>query len=140
MSGVNRILDRLAGVKQTGPGRWMAKCPAHEDRTPSLSIRETEDGRILINDFGGCGSIEVMAAIDLKLSDLFEKPLQHYLAPFRVSGFSARELMTLTANETTVASLLANYAQTRQLTPDEMRRLEQAAGRLEKARAMINGG
>ena len=39
MSAAARLLDRLTGVKQTAPGRWIAKCPAHEDRSPSLSIR-----------------------------------------------------------------------------------------------------
>ena len=39
-----KLLDRLPGVRKTGPGRWIAPCPAHEDRRPSLSIRELEDG------------------------------------------------------------------------------------------------
>jgi hypothetical protein len=41
------LLDHLERVKQTGPGRWIARCPAHEDRSPSLSVRELEDGRLL---------------------------------------------------------------------------------------------
>ena len=36
------ILDRLDGVRPTGDGRWIARCPAHDDRSPSLSIREAE--------------------------------------------------------------------------------------------------
>ena len=40
-------------------GRWlgshgMVRCPAHDDRTPSLSISDGKDGRLLTNCFGGC--------------------------------------------------------------------------------------
>ena len=42
------LLERLQGIKQTGPGRWLAKCPAHEDRSPSLSIRELDDGQLVV--------------------------------------------------------------------------------------------
>jgi hypothetical protein len=35
------ILDKLDGVRSKGPGRWMARCPAHNDKTASLSIKDT---------------------------------------------------------------------------------------------------
>ena len=76
MSAAAKVLDRLARVKQTGPGRWIASCPAHEDRSPSLSIREIDD-RLLIHDFGGCDTGDVLAALGLNISDLFEPPLEH---------------------------------------------------------------
>jgi len=66
-----QLLDRLDGVRATGPDRWLARCPAHEDRTPSLSIRELDDGRVLLHDFGGCGAADVVAALGLELKDLF---------------------------------------------------------------------
>ena len=83
MSAVSTLLDRLAGVKQTGTGKWISRCPAHEDRSPSLSIREMEDGPSLINCFGGCGAGDVLDAIGLRLSDLFDKPIAHHLPPIR---------------------------------------------------------
>ncbi len=39
------LLSRLDGACRTGPGRWIARCPAHDDRHPSLAVRELEDGR-----------------------------------------------------------------------------------------------
>jgi len=139
MSAVNKLLDRVANPKLSAPGRWMCKCPAHEDRGPSLSIRELEDGRVLIHCFAGCGSGDVLAAIGLKMSDLFDKPLAHHLSPIR-SRFSARELIDLTAHEVTVAAMLALKAQSAPLSDDDAQRLRQAASRLGKAQAMINGG
>ena len=70
-----KILTRLESVRETGQGRWMARCPAHDDRTPSLSIGQADDGRILINCFAGCATSEVVSVVGLELSDLFpDKP------------------------------------------------------------------
>jgi putative DNA primase/helicase len=44
-------------------GGWMARCPAHDDRYPSLSIREAEDGKILIYCHAGCDQEHVIAAL-----------------------------------------------------------------------------
>jgi putative DNA primase/helicase len=67
--GASRLLERLQGVKQTGAGRWIAKCPAHGDRTPSLSIRDA-DGTTLIFCHAGCNAESVLAAVDLSWVDL----------------------------------------------------------------------
>ena len=47
------LLSRLDGVKKTGHGQWIARCPAHEDRSPSLSIAEKDD-RVLVHCHAGC--------------------------------------------------------------------------------------
>jgi hypothetical protein len=138
MSAITKILDRLDGVRQTKPGRWIAKCPAHPDRSPSLSIKEENDGRILLLDFGGCPTQIVLQAIGLDFRDLYDAPLAHHLPPIR-GGFTARELLELTAHEATVAALLARDAQSRQLTVEEITRLEKAADRLTKAQALVHG-
>ena len=63
-------LDRLKGVRSGGTGRWLARCPAHPDQRPSLSIRERTD-RILVHCFAGCTPEEIAAAIGLSMRDLF---------------------------------------------------------------------
>ena len=55
------IADALH-AKRTGPGRWMARCPAHDDRTPSLSITE-RNGSVLVHCFAGCRQSEVIEAL-----------------------------------------------------------------------------
>jgi len=138
VTAASRVLDRLTGVKQTGTGRWIALCPAHEDRSPSFSVRETDDGRVLLHCFAGCANGDVLAAIGLRMSDLFDKPLAHHLPPVG-GGFSARELLELNAHEATVVALLASDAQHRALTADERKRLAQAAERLLKAQVLVHG-
>jgi hypothetical protein len=65
------LLSRLDGVKKTAPGCWLARCPAHSDRTASLSIRETDEGRTLAHCFAGCDISEVIAAAGLTMDALF---------------------------------------------------------------------
>jgi hypothetical protein len=65
----------LLHARRVGPRSWMARCPAHADSSPSLSIREPSDGRrILINCFSGCGVTAVLRASGLQLRDLFAGP------------------------------------------------------------------
>lgn len=67
---VERLLSRLDKVKGKYP-KYMARCPAHEDNGPSLSITAKDDGRILIHCFAGCGASDVMDSLGMRLSDLF---------------------------------------------------------------------
>jgi hypothetical protein len=50
-----------------------AQCPAHSDRTPSLSVTARDD-RVLIYCHAGCHSGEVLAALGLTYSDLYDAP------------------------------------------------------------------
>ena len=70
MSQVDVVLDRLERVRRSGGG-WVARCPAHEDRSPSLSVREGADGRVLVYCHAGCRTEDVVAAIGLSMRDLF---------------------------------------------------------------------
>lgn len=63
------LLGRLGGVRGSGP-QWTARCPAHEDDHPSLSIREEPDGKILLNCHAGCPTENVVRAIGVEMSDL----------------------------------------------------------------------
>jgi hypothetical protein len=65
------LLERLQEVRSVGTGRWVARCPAHEDRSPSLSVRELDDGRVLLHDFAGCEVEAVLGAVGLNMAALF---------------------------------------------------------------------
>lgn len=76
-----QFLDRLDGVKRRGSS-FMARCPAHADRGPSLSLRQGENARILVHCFAGCRPEEIVAALGLTLADLFEDaPLNERRTP-----------------------------------------------------------
>ena len=72
------FISRLEGVRRSGPGRWVALCPGHEDKSPSLSVRELDDGRILVHDFAGWSVEDVLGAVGLTFDALFpERSMQH---------------------------------------------------------------
>ena len=77
------LLERLDKVRQTGRGSWVACCPSHADTSPSLSIRETDDGLLLVHCFAGCDVSEVMAAAGLSMDALFPARTTHYGKPLR---------------------------------------------------------
>lgn len=68
---VQDLLSRLDRVKRSGPDSWTARCPGHDDKGPSLSVRETNDGTVLIHCFAGCPVEHVVSSVGLKLDDLF---------------------------------------------------------------------
>jgi hypothetical protein len=67
------ILSRLERVSKTHSG-WMARCPAHEDARPSLSIAAAEDGRVLLRCFAGCELAAILGALRIEVRDLFPEP------------------------------------------------------------------
>jgi 5S rRNA maturation endonuclease (ribonuclease M5)/energy-coupling factor transporter ATP-binding protein EcfA2 len=76
LDAFERVTDALEAhgriVKPTGTGKAMAQCPAHDDRTPSLSIAASE-GQALMYCHAGCQTVDVIAALDMKMADLFDK-------------------------------------------------------------------
>ena len=66
----NEFLSHLHGVKRASRG-FIALCPAHEDKNPSLSITSGEDGRILLKCHAGCSAEAVVGALGLTVKDLF---------------------------------------------------------------------
>ena len=71
---LERVLARLEGVRRVGKG-WVAKCPAHPDKNPSLSMGVGIDGRVLLKCFSGCSLDAILAALGLGVKDLFpEEP------------------------------------------------------------------
>jgi hypothetical protein len=133
VSTASKLLDRLELVKQTAPGRWIARCPAHEDRSPSLSIRELDDGRLLLHDFGGCPTGDVLAAMGLSLADLFEKPLGEFQPSH--SRVPAADRLQLLDHEATVAALIiADVLRNHGADEAQWKRLAEACARIGRCR------
>ena len=61
--------ERLDGIRER-PDGFVAKCPAHEDRDPSLSVKDGGD-RVLLHCFAGCSASDVLVAIGLDWRDAF---------------------------------------------------------------------
>lgn len=72
------VVDRLEHCRQVSPDSWIARCPAHEDRSPSLTVKDAGGGRTLIHCFAGCGALDVLDALGLEWSALFPPTDQEY--------------------------------------------------------------
>lgn len=106
---IHELLSRLNGVKQVGPGRWLAKAPTRQERTASLSIRECDDGRVLLHDFGGDSTESVLDAVGLTVRDLFpprDPPLEGFRPRRGVPEHQARDLIRLAAREAGIVAIV----------------------------------
>lgn len=72
---IAQAIADLFHARPAGRGRWTAQCPAHRDRSPSLSIREGEAGRVLLHCHAGCTLPAILEAAGLRMADLFAGPL-----------------------------------------------------------------
>jgi hypothetical protein len=129
---IDVFLSKLERVKSTGPDRWIARCPAHEDGTPSLTVMAVSDGRILAHCFGGCSIEAVVSAVGMTLSDLMpERPLLDFYPRPRIPAGDVLEAMAI--NAMIVAFTAADMANGKQLTEEERTKLFQIAADFQDA-------
>ena len=135
---IENLLSRLEGVKQTGPDRWIARCPSHEDRHPSLSIRETGDGTILIKCWSGCGAADAVAAVGLSLADLFPAKPENRMPLRPRERWIPGDVWQCVAHEAGVAAVAAaDIAAGRTVSTEDAERVGLAADRLADAVATL---
>ena len=128
---IDTLLNSLDGVRESGKSRWFARCPAHEDRNPSLSVRNVDD-RLLIHCFAGCEPIDIVHAVGLDMSDLFPERLDDQFKPTK-SRIPARDLLTVLNSEAiTVGIIAGTFMETRELDEDSWQRLSSAVSRIGK--------
>ena len=136
---VETLISRLDKVKRTGDGRYVACCPAHEDKRPSMTIRELPDGRILMHCFSGCDTESILSAIGLEFSVLFPEPLMQHGKPER-RPFNAHDVLACVQFESRLAAIAAiHVANGEVLSPENKARLILAASRLNEAFEVCNG-
>ena len=128
MTPADKLLPLLDRVRRSGPHSWTARCPSHDDKGPSLSVKEADDGKLLVHCFAGCAVGEIVGAVGLDLADLFP-PRPHAPgagAPAMRRPWTAAELLRLAAFESSIVALIgADMAAGREV--DRPRLLEAAA-------------
>lgn len=108
VNAYQRVIEALAQlnrVNQSGPNRATTRCPAHEDRYPSLSIKRGKD-RALIHCFAGCDYRDILAALDLTPGDLFDDPRSAPYKPNPAEEARYTRRKTLTQLEKAIDDLL----------------------------------
>lgn len=135
---IENLLSRLEGVRNTGAGRWISRCPAHDDKSPSLSIREIDDGRVLIHCFAECDVSQIVSAVGLELSDLFPAKPIHDAKPIR-RPFTADDALRCLAFESTLLVIASrDLADGKMLSEQEHARLLVAVARIAEAERLCH--
>lgn len=140
---VDVLLSRLEGVRNSGRG-WIARCPAHADRSASLSVAEGRDGRALVKCFAGCEVLAVVHSVGLELADLFPERITDTTPEgraasreaWRQSGWAAA--LGVLAREASIVLIAAReLAQGHALDADDHARLLLAMERIQGAREVL---
>ncbi len=67
------LFGKLGKLSRT-PNGWQARCPAHDDENPSLSVALGERGRILLHCHAGCSFREIVSALGMRAADFAPDP------------------------------------------------------------------
>ena len=133
---IESFLSKLDKVRRRGNSQWMASCPCHQDKTPSLSIKD-DNGTIIMHCFSqGCSAHDICAAIGFDMVDLFP-PSDNYDAsqprtkrPFH----DAQQVLEGLAYESLVLLITAKHVlQSKMISDEDYERLSAAVMRIHSA-------
>lgn len=127
------FLSRLKKVKNTGPNRWIACCPAHDDHSPSLTVGLGKSGGAVVHCFANCPVEAVMAAVGMDLSDLMPDELHpgHPIRPQRIPASDVLKAVSFTMM--TAAIILHDAAERGSVISEEKEKLLEIAAELHEA-------
>ncbi len=101
------MLHGLRKVRKTGQDSWIACCPAHDDKGPSMTLRQVDE-KILIHCFAGCSASEIVGAMGLKMTDLFppRPTTDHAGKPVR-NPWAGMDVLRCVAQEAMIVAIVA---------------------------------
>lgn len=139
MTALNSLLSRLEKVQPIGSNRYKALCPAHDDRSPSLAIRDDSD-RLLLHCFSGCETADVLGAIGLTFADIMPaKAIGNFKKEKR--PFYAMDVIGIIKNEATLVYIYASdMARGLTLTSADKERLLLATSRINHGYEVAKNG
>lgn len=139
---IEDVLSRLEKVKRYNSGSWVACCPAHNDKSPSLALKMGDEGRTLLKCWAGCPVESIVAAIGLTMADLMgEAPHDYHANHKRANRIPASVVLKAMAfNALVVGLYAAQMAQGRVLTDEDKTKLLALSGAFQEAVDYITGG
>jgi hypothetical protein len=135
---IHAFLGLLKGVRQAGEGRWIARCPYHNDRRPSLAITKGDRVPILLHCFAGCDPDQIVGAVGLELSDLMPPKDPHFRddqrARLAVPFTPEQAILCLGTESTFLFVTIADITRGKPLDSLTKDRMIEAAARINEAR------
>jgi hypothetical protein len=136
---IEDILATLRKVRKTGASNWIACCPAHEDKSPSLTLKQADDGRVLAMCHGGCKFDEIVVAVGLGWKPWFPEEVAPS-SPLPSRPFPAGDVLEALAFEVLVVSIIAGDIHSkREIKDEDMERLFLAKKRIDEAKEIALG-
>ena len=133
---IETLLSRVDGARDTGHGKYIARCPAHEDKSPSLAIKECSDGKVLLKCFAGCETEDVLAAVGMTFSDVMPEKVgaEHSYRPQK--WINAKDALATLDHEALVVSIIgADFLEHKEIDEDTWSRLAVSVSRINDTRA-----
>ena len=140
---VGVVLSRLEGARKSGNG-YLARCPAHRDRSASLSVALGRNGACILKCFAGCDTLSVLHAIGLEMADLYPDRIADTSPEgraaarqaWRESGWAAA--LNVLAREAAIVAIAATeLAAGRALSGEDHARLATAIERIDGCREVL---
>jgi hypothetical protein len=134
---LERFLARLDGVRNKASG-FIALCPAHDDRNPSLTVDEGAEGQVLFRCWAGCDSADVVASIGLTFADLYPERQHHAPRSRRRPPPPWRDLVRLLMLETTVLEIGVTMLESGDVPgPTDVARMREALDAIAQVKGVI---
>jgi hypothetical protein len=138
---IEDFLSRLQKVKKTGPNNWIACCPAHDDKNPSLTVGVGDNGGIIVKCFPGCSFEEIISSLGLQAHEMMrDLPEGREFVRGRSRPFPAGDVLIAVEQECLTALVAAyNLANGIELDQKDRDRLLTAYHRIAEARRLALG-
>jgi hypothetical protein len=81
-------LNHFDGVRETGNGQYSCRCPAHEDKSASLGIKQGDGDRILLNCFAGCDVKSILESVGLDWKDIMNEEKLYQAEKYKFNPFA----------------------------------------------------
>lgn len=134
---IDKLLSRLDKVKSTSRHSWLACCPSHDDKTPSMTISD-RDGRILIHCFAGCPTESIIETLGLEWNDLMPESFLGEHRPEKVKVYPADALRAIRFEAMLVCVAAIDMSKGQSLTAEDKNRLLKAMERINSALELAN--
>ena len=132
-----KLLSRLEKVKERRGNSWLACCPAHDDKNPSLVVTE-ENERVLVKCWSGCSPYEICESVGLDITDLFPERPKHRSKPLPIKQrFNAHLVLQALSQDALVCEMvLTNLADGEDFNESMIKHMRDSARRLQTAREL----
>ncbi|MDD4893549.1 MAG: hypothetical protein PHH73_06065 [Candidatus Rickettsiella isopodorum] len=128
---ITKLLSRLEKVRQTSNNEWGACCPYHGDEHPSLSVKISDEGKILIHCHSmKCDGSDIVESVGMELSDLFPKSEVNYDKKQKRTYFNPATVLLCIRHESIVLALAAEDIINGTALPEDAERIKLAHERI----------